>query len=254
MDDLITVVMPAYNCSDTVIESIESVLEQTYKNFELLIVNDQSTDSTASVLEILAQQDARIKVINHQKNLGVAAARNAAIDCARGRYIAFLDSDDLWHPSKLDDQIRFMKSQNVYFSYTAYSVFRGDDESRQYLGIRQLPNKLDYEDFIQRGYTIGTLSVMLDRAFLGEKRFKKIGHEDFAMWLSLLRTSRIPARKVPGDRALASYRLSPSSVSSSKIKAAMWMWNILFRHEKLNFVSAIHGFIRYAVRASARSV
>lgn len=253
MSELVSIVMPAYNCSGTIEESVNSVLQQSYTDFELLIVDDCSSDITPSILKTLASTDQRVKIITHEHNLGVAGARNTAITKATGKYIAFLDADDLWHPDKLKVQVQFMREQNAVFSYTDYSVFKDLHGSRQFLGRRNLPALLDYYDLLQRGYTIGTLSVVLRRDFLGERRFQKIGHEDFAMWVTLLRSRQVVAYKVPDGRDLANYRVSANSVSASKVKAAKWMWAILSKQERLNLPRALYGFSRYAFRSVSRS-
>lgn len=254
MSELVSVVMPAYNCAGTIEESVSSVLQQSYTDFELLIVDDCSSDATPSILATLANSDRRVKVITHTHNMGVACARNTAIAYAMGTYIAFLDADDLWHPDKLRLQIEFMQVKNAVFSYTDYLVFKDLNGSREQLGQRSLPSMLDYYDLLQRGYTIGTLSVMLHREFLGERRFQKVGHEDFAMWVTLLRSRQVVAYKVPSEKYLANYRVSANSVSSSKIRAAKWMWAILSKQERLNLPRALYGFSRYAFRSVSRSL
>lgn len=254
MDEMVSIVMPAYNCVNTIVESVTSVLAQSHPNFELLIVDDCSNKETASVLNALIQKDNRIKVFRHLENQGVAAARNTALEQAKGKYIAFLDADDIWHPEKLKTQITFMREEKCSFTYSDYQVFKDDIGGRQNLGKRYLPNALSYHDLAQRGHTIGTLSVILDCCILGSTRFQKIGHEDFAMWLALLRCNSIIARKVPSVSCLAYYRVSANSISSSKLKAAKWMWKILWKNENLDFLRALYGFSRYAIRAALRSV
>jgi teichuronic acid biosynthesis glycosyltransferase TuaG len=253
MNQLVSVVMPAYNSSATIRESVNTVLGQSYSNLELIIVDDCSRDDTSAVLACLASTDDRIRVYSHKCNKGVAAARNTAIDHANGTYIAFLDSDDLWHTDKLRQQIDFMQRESVRFTYTDYTVFKDIEGIRQESGKRRMPASLSYNDLLQRGYTIGTLSVVLRRDLLGRQRFQKMGHEDFAMWLSLLRSSNDIARKVPSAESLASYRISLNSISSSKLRAARWMWAILSRQENLGFVKTLYGFSRYAVRAVSRA-
>lgn len=254
MNELVSVIMPAYNCAGTVLASVRTVLQQSYANLELIIVDDRSQDETATLLRSLVQADERVIVHTHAQNAGVAAARNSGLSLAKGEYIAFLDSDDLWHPEKLKLQIEFMRRESAFFTYTDYSIFTESDGSRQDVRWRHLPDALGYYDLLHRGHTIGTLSVVVARDFIGGARFQKIGHEDFALWLTLLRSRGVSARKVPsGGEFLAYYRLSANSLSSSKLRAARWMWNILLRHERLNFVHALYGFSRYAVRAVLRN-
>jgi hypothetical protein len=145
-----------------------------------------------------------------------------------------------------------MARSGLSFTYTDYSVFKVVDGRLIELGVRHLPCSLSYYDLLQRGYTIGTLSVVIERELLGGERFKKIGHEDFAMWLRLLRLNSAIAYKVPSTRCLAKYRVSANSVSSSKIRAARWMWSILSVEERLGFRAAAFGFLRYAFRSTVR--
>ena len=116
----VSIIMPAYNCAKYITESIASVTAQTYTNWELLIVDDASTDNTQQVVEALAQSDSRIKYIRLEKNSGAAVARNTAIEKADGRYLAFLDSDDLWYPEKLKKQLEFMQENGYSFTCTTY--------------------------------------------------------------------------------------------------------------------------------------
>lgn len=252
MSQLVSVIMPAYNCAATVVESVRSVLAQTYPHFELIIVDDCSMDATPAVLQELAATDPRVVVHRHAQNGGVAAARNTGISLSRGRYIAFLDADDLWAEQKLALQIDYMATKKLDFTYTDYSVFKVSDGVRTDLGVRRLPSSLRYRDLLQRGYTLGTLSVVLNRDFLGDVRFRKIGHEDFALWLQLLGTNTAVAFKVPSTACLAYYRVSGNSVSSSKYKAAKWMWTILSSQQGVGRVRAAYGFLRYAIRSAVR--
>lgn len=120
MNKLVSIIMPAYNCADYIVESIRSVQSQTYRNWELIIADDKSTDGTVDIVRVMAEDDNRIRLLETDRNLGPAAARNRAMDVANGNYIAFLDSDDVWYPDKLQKQLAFMEANGYSFTYTAY--------------------------------------------------------------------------------------------------------------------------------------
>ena len=124
VDDLVSIITPAYNAAEYIVETIESVLAQTYPKWEMLIVNDCSKDNTVEIVQSYAAKDNRIKLINLKQNSGAAVARNTAIQNAKGRYIAFLDSDDIWKKEKLQKQIEFMQQNGYAFTFTAYEHFR----------------------------------------------------------------------------------------------------------------------------------
>ena len=131
IDGLVSIITPAYNAAAYIAETIESVIAQTYTNWEMLIVNDCSKDNTAEIIQNYAAKDKRIKLINLKQNSGAAVARNTAIQNAKGRYIAFLDSDDLWKKEKLQKQIQFMQQNGYAFIYSSYEHFKGTKENIQ---------------------------------------------------------------------------------------------------------------------------
>ena len=184
IDDLVSIIMSAYNVEKYIAEAIESVLKQTYTNWELIIVNDCSIDATEQLAKKYQEQDERIKLHSLPENKGVANARNIALQNAVGRYIAFLDSDDIWLPEKLEKQLDFMKINNYVFTYHQYRHFASKDKVGQ---IVKIPSQLDYMDAL-KGNSIGCLTVCIDNC--SNNQAKKRLELATKKYQSLPRTSR----------------------------------------------------------------
>ncbi len=243
MDDkLISVIMPVYNAEKFLALSIDSVWHQTYADWELFLVDDASTDASPDIMDRYQQREPRIKAIHLARNGGVAAARNMGLSKARGRYVAFLDSDDLWKETKLEEQLSFMKENEVAFSYTNYEVIFED--GRVSNRIIAGPGQLDYQAML-KGNAIGCLTVMIDRQSVGDFMMPERGHEDYLTWLSLLKKGVI-AKKL--DRNLAYYRLVRGSLSGNKLSSAKKTWLIYNRYEHLGFLKSVYSFLFYVVR------
>lgn len=179
--ELISIIMPAYNCASFIREAVDSVLAQTYSNWELIIVDDCSTDDTAEVID--SYDDSRIQYLRNAQNMGAAMTRNEALNVAKGRYIAFLDSDDIWMPSKLDRQIAFMEQNGYAFTYSPYYVISPNGEKY----LHTCPSSLTYYQ-LTRWDRIGCLTVIYDASKIGKTPMPKImNREDYAYWLLLLR-------------------------------------------------------------------
>ena len=239
-NDIISIITPVYNASDFLEETINSVLNQTYDNWEMILVDDCSTDNSREIIKKLSQMDDRIIPVFSERNEGVAKSRNKGILKAKGRYIAFLDSDDIWKENKLKLQIEFMKKNNIAFSFTGYDFI--DENGVEFRKMVDLPSKVNYNKLLKYN-SIGCLTVMIDKEVVGDIEMPSIKHEDFMTWLSILKKG-IDAYGI--NENLASYRKRTGSVSENKIKAATWTWNILRKHERLNIVKASWCFINYA--------
>lgn len=239
--------MPNYNNSIHFYKSIESVVTQTYQCWELIIVDDCSTDSSIEIAQSYALKDKRIKVIKLKKNSGVAIARNTAIKAAKGRFIAFLDSDDIWYPEKLEKQINFMLKENVGFSYTAYEKI---DQQGKLLNRVGIPKKVDYHTLLKT-CVIGCLTVIYDAHKLGKIYMPiGIGREDFATWLYILK--RIDYAHGISE-VIGQYRVYTKQSSSNKIKMAIENWRLYRNVEKLRFIQACYYFLHYAIRGVLRT-
>jgi teichuronic acid biosynthesis glycosyltransferase TuaG len=235
---LVSILMPAYNAERYLSAAIESVLSQTYPQWELLIVNDGSTDGTQAMAERYQQQDPRIKVLNQNVNGGIAKARNRALDEANGRYIAFLDSDDLWIPDKLEKQLAFMTARKVSVSYGAYQRI---NEQGQHLGSVWPVQQLDYATLLKSNF-IGNLTGIYDAEVLGKQYFGEFKHEDYVAWLALVKRA---GKAMSINLELGSYRIYTDSTSANKFKAALWQWRIYRHSEHLSIAQSCYLMVHY---------
>jgi len=237
-EPLVSIIMPLYNCEEYIRESIESVRQQTYKNWELIIVDDASTDKSVDIVKQVIKEESRICFIGLNANRGVANARNIATEEAKGKFIAFLDSDDLWLPTKLVKQIEAMEMENILLSYGSYILIDENGNSR---GILEAKTKVSYEDMLKTS-EIGTLTMMYNAYELGKHYFLDIGHEDYVMKLEVLK--KIDFAKGITE-PLAKYRVAKNSLSRNKFKAALWQWKIYRDAEELSLFKSIYYFIFY---------
>ena len=236
---LVSVIMPVFNAERTMRQSIDSVLQQSEVRLELVLIDDASTDKSALVIKEYARKDNRVKVLRQPSNAGVAEARNAGIRAASGRYIAFLDSDDWWHPRKLELQISQMQASGAMVSYTAYQRV-AEDGSR--LSTVEPPLQVDHEDMLCSNH-IGNLTGVYDRR-LGDVPFLRMGHEDYVFWLDRVRRAG-RAIRVEHDGPLAFYLVRSGSVSSNKLRAACWQWRIYRGIERLSLLRAARHMMHY---------
>ena len=229
MNDTVSIIMPSYNTAQFLLQSVQSVVAQTYKDWELIIVDDCSTDNTDEVIASIS--DERIRYIKNEQNSGAAVSRNKALREARGRWIAFLDSDDLWHPEKLEKQIRFMKANGYSFSYTNYSEI---DEKSQPLGRTVTGPKRITKTGMYNYCWPGCLTVMYDASVVGLIQIEDIKkNNDYAMWLKVCRKADCWLL----EENLAQYRKRSGSISSHSYGTLIKWHYLLFRQaEKQNAV------------------
>lgn len=240
----VSIITPAYNASKYISTTIDSVLAQTHQNWEMIIVNDCSKDNTADVVRRYTVKDSRIKLLEHTKNLGVAAARNTAIDAAIGDYIAFLDSDDLWLPYKLEKQLYFMHTNQYVLTYTAYQKFNTDTGQRGKI-VRAKKTMTAQE--IYGNTSIGCLTVIVNRKAVGEFHMPLLKHtEDNCTWQEILGRGYTAYGL---NEVLALYREGNSSLTSSKKKAAMQQWKIYREYYKFSIPKSTYYFILYTFNA-----
>ena len=244
---LVSVIMPLYNCEKFIAEAIESVVSQTYTNWELIVVDDKSTDNSSYIAEGYSRKDSRIKVIILDINEGPTNARNRAIQEANGRYIAFLDSDDIWLPKKLEYQISFLSENNLVLTYSAYETM---DEDSKYINRRSSLPRITYSDMLKSNH-IGNLTGIYDVDFFGKVYLDDVGHEDYVLWLKLLK--QVPYSKGL-TQVLARYRVVSNSISSNKFTVLMWQWHIYRKIEKLNFFKSSYYFIFYLYNALKKRI
>lgn len=221
MSGLVSIIMPSYNTAKFIAESIDSVLAQTYTDWELLIVDDCSTDNTDEV--VAAYTDPRIKYVKNEKNSGAAVSRNKALAMASGKWIAFLDSDDLWTPDKLEKQITFMQQNNYHFSYTCYEEI--DEQSNPRLRFVSGPARIGRIGMHNYCWP-GCLTVMYDAETVGLIQIKDIKkNNDYAMWLKVCRKAKCYLLR----ENLAKYRKRGGSISNHSYKALVKWHYKLFR-------------------------
>lgn len=236
--DLVSIIMPTYNCGAFIAETIRSVQAQTYTNWEIVIVDDCSTDDTKSVVYEFIKNDDRVKYHCLEENSGAAVARTRAMTLAEGEYMAFLDSDDLWMPDKLEKQLAFMKENGYAFSCTAYEQI--DEESRSLDRVIKTVKKTDYNRLLL-DCPVGNSSVMYNVGVMGKFEVPNIRkRNDDALWLQMLKKEKY----IYGmPEVLMRYRIRKNSISSNKLKVVRYHW-ILYREiEHLNvFRSAFHIF------------
>lgn len=238
---LVSIITPCHNSSKTLSETIQSVLNQTYTNWELILIDDQSRDNTFEIMQQHCDQDQRIKLIKNSHNLGVANTRNAGIDISRGELIAFLDSDDLWEPQKLQLQIdEYKKGAN--FIISDYSII---NEHGNFLKEYRCPPNTSLKELL-KGSFIGCLTVMVSRDILSTLRFKKIFHEDYLLWLLVLQQEKANLSVI--RTPLARYRKSSNSLSSKKHSVFKHQWMIYRKELKINFYLSLYYFFNYALR------
>ena len=239
---LVSIVMPNYNSVKFIKETIDSVISQTYQNWELIIVDDCSSDNS---LEIIKQyKDNRIRIQENKSNSGAAISRNNAIESAKGRWIAFLDSDDLWDSNKLLKHLQFMTQTKSSFSFTNYYVLNSNNE----LISKYAPSKdsYNYNDILKH-CSIGCSTVIYDCEKLGKffMPVDAIKREDFACWLKILKVIK---NANCYHEFLTTYRVHTNSVSSNKFKMIKYQWNVYRKIEKISFFKSLYYMINWAIR------
>lgn len=240
---IVSVIMPLYNAEKYVEQAVRSVISQTFRDWELIVVNDCSRDSSASIVEQLAKEDSRVRLLHTEKPSGSPTLpRNIAIENARGRYIAFLDSDDVWLPEKLEEQLPLFQDEETKVVFSYYKKMEADGTVRN--GVVTSPKKVSYSKLL-KGNVIGNLTGIYDTKKVGKHYLQRLGHEDYVFWLHVLKGG---GYAVNTSKVHAIYRLTDNSVSRNKFKVFMWDWHIYRHVEKLNFFHAAYCFACYAVK------
>lgn len=239
MDELVSIITPVYNSEKYIGDTIKSVLAQKHTDWEMIIADDCSKDNTVEVVKQFT--DPRIKYFKLKKNSGAAIARNEALEKAQGKYIAFLDADDMWKPEKLEKQLNFMMENRIGFSFTGYEILREGGNK-----IIKPPQKLNYSQFM-KNTIIGTLTVMINTDIVGEIRLVNVKKDHDSMtWAKLLRKGHIAYGL---NESLAYYRKLEGSISNNKLKAARNHWNNCRNIEKLSLLKCLYYFFFYGINA-----
>lgn len=247
-NNLVSIITPMYNSERYIEYTIESVLKQTYTDWEMLIIDDCSTDKSADIAKSYAKKDSRIKYIRVKENRGVSHARNIGLKEAEGQFIAFLDSDDIWNNKKLQKQVEFMKDNNYIITFTSYELIGENNEKLD--KVVRVPKEVDYNTLL-KGNVLGCLTVVVDRSKLDfEIKMTGVRHEDYVLWLAILKKG-YTAYGI--NDVLASYRKSSTSLSGNKVKSAMWTWNIYRNIEKIPLHKAVYYFVNYSINGIKKS-
>lgn len=247
---LVSIVVPVYNAEKFIKDTIKTVIDQTYQNWELLLVDDCSADKSVEIIKEYQQKDKRIKLCSNPKNSGAAISRNRGVEESRGRYIAFLDADDLWEPKKLEKQVSFMLEKDCAFSFTGYEFA---DENGKPNGKKvDVPERLTYRQAL-RNTIIWTTTVMFDMGKLSKEDvfMPNVKSEDTACWWKVLKKID---QAYGMNEILSYYRRSSGSLSSNKLEAVKRVWNLYRNVEKLNFVQSAYSFTGYAYNTVKKRV
>lgn len=248
MDKLVSIVVPVFNAGAYIEETIAMVCAQTYEQWELLLVDDCSSDDGKEKIKEFCRKDSRVHLIEKEKNEGAALARNTGIDRASGRYLAFLDADDVWLPEKLEKELQFMEEKQAAFVFSSYEF--GDEQAKGTGKIVRVPKTLSYREALSRT-VIFTTTVLFDTGKIdkGMLEMPNVKSEDTATWWRILRQGYTAYGL---DEVLAIYRRPRKSLSSNKLVAISRIWNLYRNEEKLSLPDSIYQFILWAFRASLR--
>jgi len=238
----VTVVMPVYNCENYIESAIRSVMKQTYSNWKLIVVDDRSTDLSCQIVKRLQEEDSRVALIHNEGEKGASVARNLGLDNCTSDYIAFLDSDDVWEPQKLECQLSAMQAADAAISYTSYSIIDelGNSIRSEYI----VPKYTNYESMLREN-VIGCSTVIITKDIASKYRFTtNFYHEDYCLWLDLIGAGYIA---VGCQEVLTKWRYLPNSRSFDKKSSARNRWKIYRHHLKLPFFKSVRVFLCYTI-------
>lgn len=246
MQDKVSIITPSWNSEKYIKKTIESVQNQTYSNWEMIIVDDCSSDNTVKIVQEISKEDPRVRILKQSTNGGAAKARNRSLKESSGRYVAYLDADDIWKPSKLEKQVQFMQERKCGFSCTSYEVI---DDSGKPLNkeVHMLP-KVDYIGFLTNNL-LQTVGIMVDTKIVNKELLVMPDirrRQDAATWLQVLKAGFICYGI---EEVLAEYRRVTGSLSSNKVKAVKGVWSLYRDIEHLPLLFSCYCFVRYAFLA-----
>lgn len=232
---LVSIIMPCFNAEKFVGEAISSVIKQGFQDWELLVCDDGSTDSSRKILDDFSEADARITVLENQYDNGAPGARNSCLDVALGRFIAFLDADDIWYPDKLEKQIRYMIETGSHFCFSYYDVM---NEKGEHLHIVKAPSRINFRHMMFSNF-IPCLTAVYDSDALGKVKQPNIKtRNDFALWLKIFQYQGLESATAIAE-SLASYRQNSYGLSSSRLDALKYYFICLREHAHRSFFSSV---------------
>ncbi|MFK7048458.1 MULTISPECIES: glycosyltransferase family 2 protein [Flavobacterium] len=243
MNDLVSIITPAHNSAKYIAETIQSVQSQTYTNWEMLIVDDYSSDETVGIIERFMKDDKRIYLIKLNQNSGASKARNEVIKLAKGNYMTFLDADDLWFPSFIDTSIKTIEQTGINFVFSSYK--RSNENLEFVYSDFIVPQKVTYTDILKTN-SISCLTAFLNVKVLGVKEMPDIlKRQDMGLWLKYLK--EIPyAYGIQEPQAI--YRIRQNSLSRNKKALVKYQWQFYRQVEKLSILESIHYMIQWTFR------
>lgn len=249
--DLVSIITPVYKCEEYIERTMNSVLAQTYSQWEMLLVDDCSPDKSAEIIRSYTERDSRFKYIKLEKNSGAAVARNVGLEHAQGRYIAYLDADDIWLPEKLERQIRFMEENKVQFSCCDYEKIEADDTPLN--KIVHMPKSITYDQLLSNTIiqTVGVIVDLnkVDRKLLVMPNVRR--GQDSATWLQMLRNG---VKFTGQNEVLAQYRRVPQSLSANKFSAMKRTWYLYRSVEHLSLAKSCICLVGWAYHASIKRI
>lgn len=252
MRELVSIIIPVYNANKYIEATVKTVMEQSYENWELLLVDDGSTDGSTETIKRIVEDDVTNRVIPlfPDKHGSAAKARNYGLENAKGRYIAFLDADDLWETDKLSKGLAFMQEKNAGFMFTGYEF--ADAEGKGTGKIVKVPETLNYRQAL-KNTTIFTSTVLIDTEKIDRSliMMPEIKSEDTATWYQILRNGYLAYGL---NENLVKYRRVTGSLSSNKLEAIRRIWNLYRKAEKLSVIYSAYNFVFWAFRAVLRRI
>ena len=250
-EGLVSIITPVYQCEKYLVSTIESVLSQTYSYWELILVGDCTPDNSATLIQPYLESDSRFRYVKLEKNSGAAVARNAGLDLARGRYIAYLDADDIWLPKKLERQLHFMKETGAAFTCCDYEKIEHDGTPLH--KTVHMPKTITYEQLL-RNTIIQTVGVVVDTARVDRTLLRMPDlrrGQDSATWLQMLKNG---VEFLGQNEVLAQYRRVPNSLSANKLKAMKRTWHLYRKVERLSVLKSFWCLLGWAYNASLKRI
>ena len=239
----VSVIIPCYNAGKYIKETIESVINQAYTNWELIVIDDCSTDNSCNIVKEIANRDNRIRLLSTGRNTGTPAEpRNIGLREANGEYVALLDADDIWYPNKLEEQMNLVRDQGAKIVYSNGDMI---DENGKFVRSMKKQEWVDYRRTLKRN-ELSCSSTLIKKSIIGDLRFQTIPKEDFVFWLCLLRTTSEKAYNT--NTSLYAYRIVGNSRSRNKESIIKQQWNVLRNIERLNIFDAAYCFSCWVFR------
>ena len=233
---LVSIIIPYYKKKDYIKKTINSILKQTYKKFEIIIINDEPGELSKNILSFLKKKDSRIKIINNKKNIGAGKSRNKGINIAKGKYIAFIDSDDLWKKNKLLKQIEFMRKKNIEISHTSYEIIDDDLVTR---GTRQA-KLMNYKELI-KSCDIGLSTVIIKKSLIKNLRFTNLKtKEDYVLWLEIAKKGKTIHAL---NTKLTQWRKSKNSLSASVVRKLTDGYYVYRHYLKFSVIKSLYSLL-----------